>query len=450
MENNLESVVGDLKNIKGELKTKSEEVEEAKKAVNERQTLVDEKQKVVDALRKVLAEERESWKALKEKMNADLTREKGAAEKRSNELQEERKKLQDTSTKLKIADSKTEALDRRINKLLAEKTHMEEGKRAAEKSVQDLNVIIIQLRCNIEQATSNGEQQCQSMRTEVQNLTAQVRQLQGEVDTKQTLNERLTDNLRDTIDMFTGQVSSLEDRLTYNRTLRDHLIKLQSDIPIPSDYFQLVVPQLRELEFDNVDLKEAQLQSSILKYFSSGSPVDIKHMASRLQSHPEYLPVIQEISAQMFTTPEMAINVIQAAKSNPNDLELWLPTQAWDHLWNWPPYYVQWIEFWMSSPLPPPETIQNAIANGIDSDQLILKFSIDAAGTGDVKMAGTLTVDGEKCSAFRAKDDLIWRKGDIFYIIPVRDIVVQKWDLASVRIGERNFVLTEELQYYLD
>jgi chromosome segregation ATPase len=172
VEKTLESVGGELKNIKGELKsikgefkTKSEEVEEAKNAV-------DEKQAVVDALKKVLAEER----VLKEKMNADLTREK---EKRSNELQEERKKLQDTSTKLKIADSKAEALDRRINKIFGEKTDMEEGKRAAEKSLQDLNAIIIQLRYDVQQATSNGEQQFQTLPTQSQSLVAQIRRLQG-------------------------------------------------------------------------------------------------------------------------------------------------------------------------------------------------------------------------------------------------------------------------------
>jgi hypothetical protein len=99
----------------------------------------------------------------------------------------------------------------------------------------------------------------------------------------------------------------------------------------------------------------------------------------------------------------------------------------------------------------PPPSRNNPKRIGMGSEDLILKFSIDAAETGDVKTAGTLTVDGEKCSAFRAKDDLIWRMGEFFYIVrAVRDIVVQKWNFASVRIGDRNFVLTKELDYYLD
>jgi hypothetical protein len=215
--NNLESVVGNLKKIKGQLKkitaelktNLSEEVEEAKK---ERQTLV-------DALRKVFADQM----VVKEKMNADLTREREAAENRSNELQEEERSCRIRRPKLKIADSIADALDERINKPMAEKTDVEEGKRAAEKSVQDLNVIVV----------------CRGKSTP--NTSTNASRTISEIQYR----------------CIPDKVSSLEDRLKYNRALRDHLIKLQSDIAIPSDYFQPVVAELRELEFDNVDPKEA-------------------------------------------------------------------------------------------------------------------------------------------------------------------------------------------------
>jgi hypothetical protein len=101
-----------------------------------------------------------------------------------------------------------------------------------------------------------------------------------------------------------------------------------------------------------------------------------------LDSHPEYIQILQQIAAKMFRSPITAYQVLKTARLYPNHLEFWLPMEAKDTLWLWPPYYIEWVHFWMSKPnLPLPETI--SALQDAKTDDIIFSFDSNATESGN-------------------------------------------------------------------
>jgi hypothetical protein len=222
---------------------------------------------------------------------------------------------------------------------------------------------------------------------------------------------------------------------------------------MPIEQFGTIVSLVPDIEFRTIQLDETNLQQSILNFLRNrNSPnVDFVSLAAKVLENPHYLQILQTIAKRMFDNPITATKVLKAASLYTTDLHIWLPEAATTTLWRWPPYYHQWVNFWLSvKDIPPPEILLDAINNGDSAGNIIEKLDRDAYAEGNVTVIAMVFVRGEGCLAYRCQDKLIWRtqQGDEFSFVPF-DRIVMDGDAGEVVMGEERVVFEAGLEYFI-
>jgi len=213
-------------------------------------------------------------------------------------------------------------------------------------------------------------------------------------------------------------VAGMNDRLNYVRSMKDHLVNYGLGVPIPSEQMSTLIVQAEQFT-GAIDDEEFRAQKMIFENVQNpNAAFNFELAVSQLVKHPEYENTVTHITRELYGNPTGAATIMYATLRHPQNSEEWLPVDAMQKLYSYPPYLGFWREYWYTRGATErgrgedpalPVNVGEALDLGFTLYAWAESEDLEDALVGNIDWVGNVQINGQARWVYSYNGMALWR-----------------------------------------